>query len=54
MAREAQSAFIDAYVTEIDIPIRLTPDMDIDDVVAKRDYAFSCKNRVLNKAAARR
>lgn len=49
VARERNQLFIDAYVTEIDIPIRLTPDMDIDDVVAKRDYAFFLQESRLNK-----
>lgn len=49
VAHERNQLYIDAYVTEIDIPIRLTSDMDIDDVVAKRDYAHFLQQSGLNK-----
>ncbi|MCB9420429.1 MAG: hypothetical protein H6667_11535 [Ardenticatenaceae bacterium] len=39
VAREREQAFIDAYVIEIDAPIKLTPDTKIDDLVQQRDYA---------------
>ena len=39
VARERGQVDIDAYVTEIDIPFRLTPDMDIDSVLAEKAYA---------------
>lgn len=40
VARERGQAFIDAIVTEIDVPIPLTTDTKIDDLVRKRDYAW--------------
>jgi hypothetical protein len=39
VAREREQLYIDAYVTEIDIPIALTPDMDLQAVIEKKDYA---------------
>ena len=39
VAREREQQYIDAYVTEIDIPIALTPDMDLQAVIEKKDYA---------------
>ena len=39
VARERGQDFIDAYVTEIDVPIALTPDMDIRAVIEKKNYA---------------
>jgi len=39
VARERQQEFIDAYVTEIDIPITLTADMGLSDVLELKDYA---------------
>ena len=39
VARDRQQVDIDAYVTEIDIPFRLTPDMDIDSVLLEKAYA---------------
>ena len=38
VARERKQAIIDAYVTEIDIPFRLTADMDIDSVQQEKAY----------------
>lgn len=38
VARERRQAIIDAYVTEIDIPFRLTADMDIDSVQQEKAY----------------
>jgi hypothetical protein len=38
VARDREQLDIDAYVTEIDIPFRLTPDMDIDSVLAEKAY----------------
>lgn len=38
VARERGQVEIDAYVTEIDIPFRITPDMDIDTVLAEKAY----------------
>lgn len=49
VARERNQLFIDAYVTEIDAPIPLTPDMELDDLVAKKDYAKFMKKTNLNK-----
>ncbi len=39
VARERQQQFIDAFVTEIDIPIPLTADMGLSDVLELKDYA---------------
>lgn len=39
VARERQQVFIDAYVTEIDIPVTLTADMGLNDVLELKDYA---------------
>lgn len=38
VARERGQQFIDAYVIEIDVPIQLTSDMDVDDIAAKQAY----------------
>jgi hypothetical protein len=48
VARERNQLFIDAYVTEVDVPIVLTPDMRLDDVVAKREYAQFLQTTGLN------
>lgn len=39
VARERNQTDIDAFVTEIDIPFRLTPDMDIDAVQVEKAHA---------------
>jgi hypothetical protein len=39
VARERGQAFIDAYVTVVDVPIRLTPEMALEDVVSQANYA---------------
>lgn len=38
VAREKGQQFIDAYVIEIDVPIKLTSDMDMDDLKTKQAY----------------
>ena len=38
VARDRDQVDIDAYVTEIDIPFRLTADMDIDTVLHEKEY----------------
>ncbi len=38
VARERKQVDIDAYVTEIDVPFRLTADMDIDSVMQEKVY----------------
>ena len=38
VARERGQKFIDAYVTSIDVPIQLTPEMALEDVVSQADY----------------
>ncbi len=38
VARDRDQVDIDAYVTEIDVPFRLTADMDIDSVLAEKAY----------------
>ena len=49
VARERDQEFIDAYVTEIDVPILLTPDMDIRDVIEKKNYAQFMQQTNLNR-----
>lgn len=39
VARERGQDFIEAYVTEIDVPIQVTPETDIDDLVREKEYA---------------
>lgn len=39
VARERGQAFVDAFVTEIHIPIVLTPDVKVDDLVLKQERA---------------
>ena len=39
VARDRQQQFIDAFVTEIDMPIALTADMGLSDVLELKDYA---------------
>lgn len=39
VARERQQVFIDAFVIEIDVPIKLTPETQLDDLVQQKDYA---------------
>jgi hypothetical protein len=39
VARERGQEYIDAYVTEIDIPVPLTADLDLRDLDFKREYA---------------
>jgi hypothetical protein len=39
VARERGQAFVDAYVTEIDIPVSLTPDTVVSDLDLKGEYA---------------
>lgn len=39
VARERGQMYIDAFVTEIDVPVPLTPDMDVQEVVRKAEYA---------------
>ena len=49
VARERDQEFIDAYVTEIDVPIPLTPDMDLRAVIEKKDYAEFMQQTNLNR-----
>ncbi len=39
VAREREQLFIDAYVIEIDVPIQLTPETEMDDLVRQKEYA---------------
>ena len=39
VARERGQEFVDAYVTEIDIPVILTPDIRMDELQLKKEYA---------------
>ena len=49
VARERNQDFIDAYVTEIDVPILITPDMDLQAVIEKKDYAQFMQHTNLNR-----
>ena len=40
VARERQQIYVDAFVTEIDIPVPLTSDTKIDDLTIKQEYAM--------------
>jgi hypothetical protein len=40
VARERGQAFIDAYVIEIEIPVLLTADIELSDLILKREYAL--------------
>lgn len=40
VARERGQTFLDAYVTEIEIPILLTADLELSDLILKREYAI--------------
>jgi len=47
VARERGQLYIDAYVTEIDVPVPLTADITIDDLVLKQEYAeFLVKTKI--------
>ncbi len=50
VARERNQADIDAYVTEIDIPFRLTADMDIDSVNQEKAYGQFRQDTRLDEA----
>lgn len=39
VARERGQEYVDAFVVEIDVPVTLTPDMIVDDLVLKQEYA---------------
>jgi hypothetical protein len=39
VARERGQVFIDAYVTQIEISVRLTPDLRMDELAMKKEYA---------------
>lgn len=49
VARERKQAFIDAYVTEVEIPIQLTSEMALDDVLKLKDYAQFLQRTNLNR-----
>lgn len=49
VARELGQVEIEAFVTEIDVPIRLTADMEIDDVVRQREYAIFLQETELHR-----
>lgn len=40
VAREREAIYIDAYVTEIELPIRVTTDSDFDDIVSQKEVAL--------------
>ena len=39
VARQRGQIYIDAYVTEISVPVQLTPDLTLEDLEAKQTYA---------------
>jgi hypothetical protein len=49
VARERGQEFIDAYVTEIVIPVPLTANTDVDDLVVKQEYAHFLEITHLDK-----
>jgi len=49
VARERGQEYIDAYVIEIDIPVQLSPDIRLDDLVLKEEYANFLINTRLNE-----
>ncbi|MFN2125838.1 MAG: transcriptional regulator, partial [Candidatus Promineifilaceae bacterium] len=49
VARERNQEFIDAYVTEIEVPIMLTPDMDLQAVIELKNYAQFMQQTNLNR-----
>jgi hypothetical protein len=50
VARDRGQVFVDAHVTEIDIPVVLTPDTKVDDLVLKKEYArFILETDLTNK-----
>ena len=49
VARERNQDYIDAYVTEIDVPILLTADMDMRAVIEKKNYAEFMRQTNLNR-----
>lgn len=48
VARERGQHFVDAFVTEIAIPIPLTPDVSVDDLELKQEYAHFIEQTNLN------
>lgn len=49
VAREWGQEFVDAYVIEIDVPVPLTADIQVDDLVLKREYAQFLEQTGLDK-----
>ncbi len=49
VARERGQEFIDAYVTEIDVPVPITPETDLQDLVLKQEYAAFLEATGLDK-----
>lgn len=49
VARERGQEFVDAYVTQIDISVRLTPELRMDDLVMKKEYAIFLMHTGLEK-----
>ena len=52
VARERNQDFIDAYVTEIEVPVALTAEMALDDVTKQAAYALFMQQTNLSKLAA--
>lgn len=48
VARERGQVYIDAYVTEVDVPIPIGPDMKIDDLIRKKEQAWFIHKTGLN------
>jgi hypothetical protein len=49
VARERGQEFIDAYVTQIDISVRLTPELRMNDLAMKKEYAIFLMHTGLEK-----
>jgi len=49
VARERGQEYIDAYVTEIDVPVSLTPDLEREDLHQKGEYASFLEKTALDK-----
>lgn len=49
VARERGQEFIDAYVTELETPVPLTPESDMEDVLRKQEYALFLEETQLKR-----
>ena len=49
VARTQDWPSIDAYVTEVDVPVEITPETDIDELLRKQEYAVFLHQTEINK-----